>query len=421
MNNHLVKIILASLSVVFGLTARAQQDTAHFRLRYVVNKTAIDSTFIDNSERIRDLRDFLEEIGNDSTVAITGVQFRGTASPEGPYEWNVYLSENRLRTFKELVNNYIYVPDSLIIADTSDIPWDEFRRKVEESDIPYKEEVLEIIDREPVRVPYHRNRTIDARLLQLRKLRGGKVWPLLKNPILRDLRYGDAIFTYNHRGLLLRLPYEAAVLAMPDLATERPTLILNVPEYETWTPRWYLKTNAAAWVLFSANLAVEVDFARHWSATLPIYYCGMDWMKSTIKFRNFTVQPEIRWWPRSSENEGFFLGAHFMMSYYNIALNGEFRYQDYRGRTPALGGGLALGYRMPLGSSKRWHMEFSVGAGVYPLDYSRFYNTPNYKDGQWHSRNKKTYIGLDQVGITFAYSWDMNRYKRTYIKKGGAL
>ena len=185
-------------------------------------------------------------------------------------------------------------------------------------------------------------------------------------------------------------------------------------------PRLYVKTNMIGLALLSANLAVEVDLTRHWSVTLPVYYCAIDWFKSTIKFRNFTVQPEARYWFRHSANDGFFLGAHVGMAYYNFAFDGQYRYQDYRGRTPALGGGLSTGYRMPISShNKHWRIEFTIGAGIYPLDYSIFNNTPNVKDGQWVERRKKTYIGLDQTAVTLAYSFDLKKRKKTYIGKGG--
>lgn len=171
------------------------------------------------------------------------------------------------------------------------------------------------------------------------------------------------------------------------------------------------------WVLFSANVAVEVDLTRHLSVALPIYYCGMDWFKSTIKFRNFSIQPELRFWPRRSDNDGFFVGAHFGLSYYNFAFDGDYRYQDYRGKTPAIGGGLSVGYRLPISKDKRWRMEFAIGAGIYPIDYSIFANTPDVRDGAWLDRKQKLYIGLDQTAITFAYSFDMNKFKRTYPKK----
>ena len=386
---------------------------AHFRIRYVINRPEVDTTFVDNADRISDIRDFLQMAREDSLLHITGVTFKGTASPDGAYDFNVWLSENRLRTFKELVNSYIYVPDSLIHANVSDIPWDGFRAKVAESDMEYRDEILAIIDEGPSLVPWFNNRRIDPRLLKLKRMHNGQAWELLKSPILRDLRYGDAVFTYYR---LRPMPTGAMAVLEPLSSSD-----LSYPLVEVWgwVPRLHLKTNMIGLALLNANLAVEADVAPHWSVALPIYYCAIDWFKHTIKFRNLSVYPEVRYWFRNWDNDGFFVGAHFGLSYYNYAFDGQYRYQDHRGRTPAIGGGLSTGYRYPLGQDRRWRMEFSLGAGVYSLDYDLFDNTPDVKDGQLMGRNKKTRIGLDQVAITFAYSFDMNKYRRLYWKKGG--
>lgn len=409
-------VIFTVLTAITSLFSYARPDTAHFRLRYKLNRTEIDSTFTDNTEKIQDMRDFLGKVREDSLITVTGIQFRGTASPEGPYEWNQYLSENRLRNFKALVREYIDIPDSIIISSAADIPWDEFRDRVDESEILYKDEILEVIDQGPALVPFWGGRHIDHRLLKLKKMHGGMVWTSLLD-ILFDLRYGDAIFSYSRR-----MPFSLTPeLMLFDFAVEKPepNLTLSPLRVTTWTPRLYLKTNVAAWILFSANVAFEADLTRHWSVTLPVYYCAMDWIKSTIKFRNLSIMPEFRYWFNSHANDGFFLGAHFKVAYFNFAFDGEKRFQDYRGRTPALGGGVSAGYRLPISANGRWRMEFAVGAGAYKLDYSEFRNTPDVKDGEWLARKHGTYIGLDDVQITFAYTFDLTKYTRYYFQKGG--
>ena len=412
------RLLLSVVCMAIALSAYAQvdsiPDSIHFRLRYVINIPVLDSTFVDNAPRMGTMRDFLQTVQNSRHIKITDVRFRGTASPDGTYDFNVWLSENRLRTFKEFVHTYVDIPDSVIHANTSAIPWDEFRACVEASDIEHRDEVLSIIDEEPRLVPFYGNRRIDARLLKLKKLYKGEVWEVLKSPILRDLRYGDAVFHF------MRLMPSAAPIRLDSAwITVTPPRLQIDQSLETWMPRCYVKTNFIALAMLSANLAFEIDFARHWSATLPVSYCAMDWFKSTIKFRNFTVKPEVRYWFRHSDNDGFFVGTHFQLCYYNYAFDGAYRYQDYRGRTPALGGGIGFGYRKPISENKRWRLEFELGAGVYPIDYSVFHNTPDVKDGQWIERRKKTYWGPDNAAVTLAYSFDMKRFQRIYVKKGG--
>ena len=243
----------------------SQESPAHFRIRYVINVPEIDSTFVDNSSRIIDMREFLEGAREDSLLRFTRVKFKATASPDGGYEFNQWLSKNRLRTFKELVYSYIEIPDSIIEANISDIPWDGFREKVAESDLEYRDEILAIIDEGPRIVPWFNNRHIDARLLKLKTLHRGKVWESLKEPILRDLRYGDAVFEFYR--------VKEAPLSVSASFADRPIFIppLAVPEeQEIWIPRLHLKTNAIGLALLSANVSVEVDLARHWSFALPI-------------------------------------------------------------------------------------------------------------------------------------------------------
>ena len=412
--------ILAILMLMSTVVARSQNEQAHFRIRYVINRPEVDSTFVDNAARISDMREFLRMLRTDTLIHVTSVEFCGTASPDGAYDFNVWLSENRLRTFKELVNSYLYIPDSIIHANVSDIPWDGFRAKVAESDLPHRDEILSIIDEGPSLVPWYNNRRIDPRLLKLRKMYKGQVWETLKSPILRDLRYGDAVFTYFHLQPIFTYDIDYNDMSRPLEAEVR---YKSKPQIK-WLPHAYLKTNFIGLGMLMANLAYEFDFAPYWSVTFPIYYSAVDYFKSTIKFRNFTIQPEVRFWFSLKNdglwlyNDGWFAGAHLEMSYYNFAFDGQYRFQDYRGRTPALGGGLSLGYRMPLGRNKRWKMEFTVGAGIYPLDYDLFDNTPDVIDGQLMDRKQKTYIGLDQAAISIAYTFDRTRRARIYTKGG---
>lgn len=410
----------------YCLTLGAQTNggsggSQHFHLKYVINSPELDTTFINNTFRMSDIRQFLKQTHGDSLMTITGVDFRGTASPDGTYERNVWLSENRLRTFKAFVRKYIDIPDSLIFSQSSAIPWDEFRQAVAESNVPQKAQVLDIIDGETRLVPLANGQHIDERLIKLRNLDKGRVWEYLKSPILRDLRYGHAVIYYTQRMPALKVE-NGGKLALPEtlaLDVQMPQP-LPLPEPETWTSRLYLKTNLLGLAALSANLAVEYDFAPHWSLTLPVYYCAMDYFKSTIKFRNFTIQPEVRYWPNAHEdNHGFFVGAHFGMMYYNFAIDGSTRYQDYLGRTPALGGGIGLGFRKAIAKNKRWHIEYTAGAGAYKLDYSKFHNTPDVKEGYWYGREQKTFIGLDQVAITLTYNFPLAKRERKCQKGGG--
>ena len=171
-----------------------------------------------------------------------------------------------------------------------------------------------------------------------------------------------------------------------------------------------VKINALGVGLLMANAAVEVDFADRWSFHLPVYYSGWNYFKPTLKFRTLAIQPEVRYW--FDKRYRWFVGAHFGMGYYNFAFDGDYRYQDHNRETPAIGGGVSIGYRLPISKNNRWRVEFSLGAGVYSNHYDKFHNTPRTKDGLMIESIKKTYWGIDQAAVSFSYSFDLK-------KKGG--
>ena len=185
-----------------------------------------------------------------------------------------------------------------------------------------------------------------------------------------------------------------------------------IPEMEKWSRKLHIKTNALGLGLGIANAAVEVDICKHLSFTLPVYYSAWDYFKPTTKFRTLAVQPEFRYWFKP-ENEGWFLGAHYGLAYYNLAFDGDYRYQDHNRKTPSMGGGVTIGYRTHLSKNKRWKLEFSVGGGAYHLRYDKFHNTTDTQKGLMVTSNvEKMYYGVDQAAVFLSYAFNLK-------KKGG--
>ena len=160
----------------------------------------------------------------------------------------------------------------------------------------------------------------------------------------------------------------------------------------------YIKTNLIAWGMLMLNAAVEIDLSPRLSFHVPLYYSGWNYFSRMIKFRGFALQPELRLWLQGKRR--CFVGAHAGMAYYNLAWGGKWRIQDRDGNTPAWGGGISAGYRMPFCRNGRFCMEFSLGSGVYKVSYDKF---ANERQGAYHSTVRKTFIGLDQLGVSVSY------------------
>lgn len=388
------------------------------RVYFRVGSTAIDTAHSDNAARMREIITTLHNIRQDSTLNIVEVSFCGAASPEGSYELNRNLARGRLSSLERLVRRQVDIPDSLVTRNDSYIPWDYLKSEIEHSDLQGREKAIAIIEEEGRLVAYHRTRKhIDNRIVKLKQLDGGKVWQQIYRRFFGQMRNAYAVIvTYKKE-----IPHIQETESIPDTTVSEPAPIAETPdtvkvtetviaEAEEWTRRLHLKTNILGWGTAIANAAVEVDLAKHWSFTLPVYYSAWDYFKSTTKFRTFAIQPEFRYW-LSEHNNGFFAGAHFGLAYYNLA-TGDYRYQDHSRRSPAYGGGVSVGYRLPISRDNRWGVEFSLGAGIYPLHYDKFHNTPHTKDGVLVESVKKTYRGIDRAAVSFSYSFDLK-------KKGG--
>lgn len=408
------------LTLLWASAAYSQENRSEVMVDFRVNSTRIDPTYGNNAERIREITGMLQGILNDTTVEVTRLSFCGVASPEGSYEWNRQLANGRMKALETLVRSKIEVSDSIITYDDNYIAWDYLAERVSESEMAHKHEILSILGEKPEIVKYRNGRNIDSRIPKLQRLDGGRVWDELFRRFFSPMRNASmVIVTFKQVSpppVVVPEPVIEEVEVSAD-TTEAvlpaPVIVDTVPDptpaVKEWGRKLYVKTNALGLGLAIANTAVEIDLCRHWSFNLPVYYSAWNYFKSTVKFRTAMIQPEIRYWFRD-DNDGWYAGGHIGIGHYNVATNGEYRTQDHEGKSPALGGGLAVGYRLPISGNKRWKMEFSIGAGAYKLYHDKF---RNYHNGLLVYTEKKTYVGIDQAAVSFSYTFDLK-------KKGGA-
>ena len=71
---------------------------------FVVNRTELDPTYMDNPVEIKKILNSIDIVKADPDAQITEVHIRGYASPDGPYENNVMLAKGRTQTLANYVN-----------------------------------------------------------------------------------------------------------------------------------------------------------------------------------------------------------------------------------------------------------------------------------------------------------------------------
>ncbi len=413
----IITMILGAASISLGAqTLEASQHMVSFR----PDSSRINPAYRDNARAIANIASTLQAVKDDSLRTLRHITFYGVASPEGSYSRNYQLSRQRITAMRDLFRQYIVIPDSIVTLKDDYISWGHLSNLVANSDMANRNEVVRIIDSDSSLTAYAgRGGTIDRRVPALQAIDGGRTWQELKQRFFPLMRRAGALMVVERKPATQVIPVRAS---KPDTLKSEPLpvpSIVPVPvpeptpepapvEADEWNPAIYVKTNAVGWAMLISNAGVEWEFSPRWSAALSVYYSALNYFKLTRKFRTLAIMPEIRLWLNGGKKTRVWVDAHLGLAYYNYAKCGEWRYQDHDGRTPALGGGLGLGLRTPLGHSGHWFFETSVGAGVYRLHYDIFHNERN---GQLAGERRRTFYGLDRVALSIAYKFNLNRHK----------
>lgn len=385
------------------------QSREEMRIRYHVAKTYLDKSYMGNEATFERIVEWAKERQRDSMVKVVAVEFCGACSPEGSVPFNHYLSSTRLTRLEDYVRERVDIPEDIITRSDHYIAWEELEQMVVESDIENKEDILAILRSENT----SKGNQLDSRIGKLKAMDGGKTWRRIFDSYFAHLRNAYMVIVTEKSDLAKRYDSRVREILTPVSGSKpqsaravrmsaAPLVATAVAGAAAQRHYMYVKTNVVGLALLNANLGVEFDLGNYLSLNIPVSYSAINYFKPTIKFRNFSLQPELRVWPMKN-HDGLFVGAHMGFAYYNFAFDGDWRYQDHNGTTPTLGGGLSLGYRLPISKDKNWKLEFAVGAGVYPLHYDVFHNLPNVKEGMLYEVRKGNYIGLDNVTIGISY------------------
>ena len=396
----------------------------HFRRGY----STFDRNFNENGKRIDEFIARIKSIQEASHLEIGKVSFMASTSPEGTAKANENLAKKRAANLTSILQSELNFNDSLVTVTTNIGDWERLEAKIKDDiDVPNRAKVLEILasEKDPERKDL------------LESLDNGEPWDYLLRTHFPDLRSFRVYICVGVEDAGLQEDIyvepspeieEDAVIIIEDepikvdtipvpvivpVPVEQPVEPEPVVEESDWVRRLTVKTNLLGWGFLMTNAAVEIDIIEGLSFALPVYYSGWDYFTNTVKFRTLMIQPEIRYYiPKTS---GLYVGAHFGLGYWNFALGSlgeklgvaDWRYQDHRGESPAIGGGVSVGYALQFRKNPRWGMEFSLGAGAYDARYDMFYNEAN---GPYYQRGiHTTFIGVDNASVSFTYKFDLKR------------
>ena len=422
-------------SVNADTLVRVNKCYQNIEVHFKFDKYNLELDYMGNNTSLQNFAKVIDSIGISNIDSIVVIS---QSSPEGVYEHNLMLSRNRANTIRKYLLNQHPELDEILYVYPDGESWSQLREYVKRDTLMKQstiDKVISVIDAD-VNIGTKKWR---MEQLPIYKYLRSTYYPKIRNSAIYILYYSEivpvlaikqksAVDTESVADNESVADTESAVVtglvsdneSLADNETDAVNDTTQVAQdtssvaksnsvkEDDWTRKLHVKTNAIGLGLGIANVAPEIDIAKHLSFTLPVYYSAWNYFKTTIKFRTLAVQPELRYWI-SPDNEGFFAGAHFGLAYYNFAADGDYRYQDHNGKKPAIGGGLSIGYVLPISDNNRWRIEFSLGAGVYAVHYDKFFNTPNTKEGLMIDSGKMTYWGIDQAAISFVYTFNLKK------------
>lgn len=173
-----------------AVKARAKEGSAF--LDFPVNKVTIDPEYRNNPQELARIRETVESVRNDKYATITEVHIKGYASPEGRYDNNAYLAESRAKALRDYVEGLYSFGNARLTVDFEPEDWAGLERRVEETDLMDKDEVLAIIRADEPK-------DWDKREWRLKTLNGGTSYRILLRDIYPALRHSDYTVEYTIR------------------------------------------------------------------------------------------------------------------------------------------------------------------------------------------------------------------------------
>ena len=113
---------------------------------FPVNRTELYPDYRKNPVELAKIIDTIDSVRNDSDVTVRRITIKGWASPESSWANNTRLAIGRTATLKQYVQNLYHFPEGFIETDYYPEDWIGLRAFVETSNLPHRQEILDLID-----------------------------------------------------------------------------------------------------------------------------------------------------------------------------------------------------------------------------------------------------------------------------------
>ncbi len=372
---------------------------------------------------------------NNINYRLARVIIRGAASPEGTYAWNKILSERRLASLLEIINENSKI-STVGLLKSNEVPEDYvyLLRLMKENNDPDYDRIAAIV-----------NRYIDSDLKTLKtemmRLDGKRVWNRLLKQYFPEMRAARVV-------LVFRKTIDLNVDVMKSEKTsdfEIPQVIVPEPLPIIVPQREMQKVPRRELLSIKTNLLFDLAYVPGYDRWCPIPNVAIEYYPLHGHF-TYGASLDLPWWQHYDEHKYFQIrnwqlesryylhsgdisdnppgeGAAFRGLYFQAYAHGGvfgICFDADRGWVgEGFGGGLGFGYVMPLSKNGHWRLDFGLQVGYFTCKYDPYkYENPvdpNYKDNLYYYKwtlspdlfkerqYRFNWLGPTRVGITISY------------------
>lgn len=434
---YVKKLFLISILVLFSLAGYAQTTEASTEFQsdtldvyFHQGYSTWVPEYMENEERMQAFVERFRKQYSKSRVfsKISKIHIVSGCSPEGYWSFNQRLSQNRANRIRNVLKEYITLPDSVIVENSRGVNWIDLVKMVEaDPNVPYRDEVLDIIHNTS-ELREKNGKTIEARKLALMYLRDGKPWQYMYNNIFPKLRIFNLQIVVEWE-VYKEVVKEVLGDTIPPVPTKSVPLdyTVSLPQIKFPAPEkeFYMgvKSNMVYDALLVPNIGVEFYLGKRWTV-------GGNWMYAWWKhdarhyyWRVYGGDIAVRkWFGSAAERKpltGHHVGLYGQMLTYDFETGGR----GYMGGEP--GGtlwnkanyvaGLEYGYSLPV--AKRFNIDFVVGAGYMWGEYHEYIPVDNCY--VWQVTKKRNWFGPTKAEISLVWLIGKGNINYDKIRKGG--
>ena len=417
---HMRGLIVSAFMLLGCIQAFGQESRKEVCIGFPVGNSTLDTAYGNNAARLSEVVSFLESVKKDSTLELVEVSFCGSASPEGGFAINRELAEKRRNSLERYVRERVSLPDGIISRPEGFIAWERLAELVEVSDMPHKEEAVDVLRNVPEFTYNNKGVLVDSRKKHLMELQYGRTWHYMHKHFFDQIRNASVILvTVRQKPVIEEEPVVPAPADTTAVVEKADTIVAVSPE--TSKPFYMaLKTNMLYDVLAVPNIGVEFYLGKNWSISGNWMY---GWWKKNSSHRYWRIYGgdlAVRYWLGKKANEKPLTGHH--IGIYGQAFTYDFEWggKGYMGGEPGgtlwdktnYAAGVEYGYSLPV--ANRLNIDFTLGVGYWGGKYYEYIPL----DGHyvWQATKKRHWFGPTKAEISLV--WLLGK-GNSNNKKGG--